>query len=89
MESESELPESLFGIVTTGICWVFIHWTGSPEKPNIEFSRQYHCDFEGDLQSEKDVVSHIAHILKISVPELRNKSKRVRINKESCKDDNE
>ncbi|CAG8772688.1 14218_t:CDS:2, partial [Racocetra fulgida] len=55
--------QQLFGIVTTGVSWYFICWTGSPEKPKVEISCQYNCDFEGEMQSEKNVVSYIVHIL--------------------------
>ncbi|CAI2179805.1 18157_t:CDS:2 [Funneliformis geosporum] len=50
---------ALFGIVTTGSCWFFIRWTGTPEKPKVESSRQYNCNFENEMQKEKNVASHI------------------------------
>ncbi|CAI2180193.1 3387_t:CDS:2 [Funneliformis geosporum] len=40
-------------------CWFFIRWTGTPEKPKVESSRQYNCNFENEMQKEKNVASHI------------------------------
>ncbi|CAG8806145.1 36752_t:CDS:2, partial [Gigaspora margarita] len=68
--------QQLFGIVTTGVSWYFIRWTGSPENPKVEISRQYNCDFEGEMQSEKNVVSYIVRILENQDDMLKNNSKR-------------
>jgi hypothetical protein len=74
MDFDSSL--AIFGIVTTGSSWHFIHWTGSVENPKVEVSKQYLCDFTGDMQSAKDVVSYIVHILQTKDNELKNTSKR-------------
>ncbi|CAG8795120.1 18896_t:CDS:2, partial [Dentiscutata erythropus] len=68
--------QQLFGIVTTGVSWYFIRWTGSPENPKVEISRQHNCGFEGEMQSEKNVVSYIVRILENQDDMLKNNSKR-------------
>ncbi|CAG8565892.1 13085_t:CDS:1 [Racocetra fulgida] len=75
MEFES-LQQQLFGIVITGVSWYFIHWTGSPEKPKVEISCQFNCNFEGEMQSKKNVVSYIVRILENQDVMLKNNSKR-------------
>ncbi|CAG8673971.1 120_t:CDS:2 [Dentiscutata erythropus] len=71
-----ESSQQLFGIVTNGITWYFIRWTGSPEKPKAEISHQYNCVFEGEMQSAKNIVSYIVRILENQDDMLRNNLKR-------------
>ncbi|CAG8610236.1 940_t:CDS:2, partial [Dentiscutata heterogama] len=37
--------------------------TGSPKNPKVEISRQYNCNFEEEMQSEKNIISCIIRIL--------------------------
>ncbi|CAG8746820.1 1160_t:CDS:2, partial [Racocetra persica] len=67
--------QQLFGIVTTGVSWYFIHWTGSPENPKVEISRQHNCGFEEEMQSEKNVVFYIVCILENQDDMLKNNPK--------------
>ncbi|RIB12844.1 hypothetical protein C2G38_2041479 [Gigaspora rosea] len=69
--------QQLFGIVTTGVCWRFIRWTGSPENPKVEISLQYNCNFAGEMQIEKEIVSYIVRILENQNDMLKNNSKHV------------
>ena len=80
---EFESPPPLFGIVTTGIIWCFIRWTGSVESPKVKVSNQYICDFNENMQSAKKVVSCIVRILQTQDGEFKNNLKRVRIDQES------
>ncbi|CAG8740260.1 12869_t:CDS:2, partial [Funneliformis caledonium] len=49
-QTEFESEPLLFGIVSTRNIW---RWIGSPEKPNVDISRRFICNFEGDMQNEK------------------------------------
>ncbi|CAG8672984.1 4423_t:CDS:2, partial [Funneliformis mosseae] len=52
----------LFEIVSTGSIWHFIRWIGSPEKPNVDISRRFICNFEGDMQNENCSFSYYSYV---------------------------
>jgi hypothetical protein len=76
-QTDFDSSSAIFGIVTTGNSWHFIRWTGSVENPKVEISKQYLCDFTGDMQSAKDVVSYIVRMLQMKDNEFKNTSKRL------------
>ncbi|CAG8539213.1 677_t:CDS:2 [Ambispora leptoticha] len=65
-------PLSMFGIVTTGYSWRFIRWTGSLETPKVQISGEYVCDFTGDMQSAKKMLSYIVRVLQMQALSLRS-----------------
>ncbi|CAG8650679.1 1807_t:CDS:1, partial [Diversispora eburnea] len=48
---------------TTGKLWRFVRWTGSLEEPTVHISKEYTCNFEGNMEPEKQVLTYIAQIL--------------------------
>ncbi|CAB4424877.1 unnamed protein product [Rhizophagus irregularis] len=56
-------PPIICGIVSTGIGWRFILWSGLPENPTIKISKLYVCAFGGDMRQAKEVISIIVRIL--------------------------
>src|SRR5438128_10194569 len=54
---------TIYGIVTTGRVWQFVRWTGTPDKPRVEVSREYNVAFEGDMEQPKRVLSFIVRLL--------------------------
>ncbi|CAG8579777.1 6122_t:CDS:2 [Ambispora gerdemannii] len=63
---------SMFGIVTTGYSWRFIRWTGTLETPKVQISGEYVCDFTGDMQSAKKMLSYIVRVLQLQAGALRD-----------------
>jgi len=66
----------MYGIVTNGIEWYFLRWTGSLEDAIIEFSGPYTCDFYDNLKNAEHIVGYIISILQSQVRGLRNSSER-------------
>ncbi|PKK62423.1 hypothetical protein RhiirC2_759609 [Rhizophagus irregularis] len=56
-------PPIICGIVSAGIGWRFILWSGLPENPTIKISKLYVCAFGGDMHEAKEVISIIVRIL--------------------------
>jgi len=52
-------PLVVYGIVSTAKEWVFLRWSGTPEQPDLEISKEYDVSFRGDMPGTKDVLSII------------------------------
>ena len=70
----------MYGIMTTGSKWMFIHWAGKSEDLTIQLMPKLPCLFE-DLTSTKDILNHITGILENQLESLDNlnPSKRIKI----------
>ncbi|RIB15613.1 hypothetical protein C2G38_2039207 [Gigaspora rosea] len=67
--------QQLFGIVTTGVCWFFIRWTGSPENPKLKSLNNIIVILQGRWRVKK---KYIVRILENQNDMLKNNSKRAR-----------
>jgi len=56
--------------VSTAKEWVFLRWSGIPEEPTLEISKEYDVSFDGDLPGTKDVLSVIIQILRVQASAL-------------------
>ncbi|CAG8790113.1 5412_t:CDS:2, partial [Gigaspora rosea] len=65
--------QQLFGIVTTGVCWFFIRWTGSPENPKLKSLNNIIVILQGRWRVKK---KYIVRILENQNDMLKNNSKR-------------
>ncbi|CAG8625974.1 9102_t:CDS:2, partial [Diversispora eburnea] len=63
----------LFGIVTMGDVWRFIHLCGTLQNPMAEITEEIRCNcFGDDYQEAKKVVSYIAQLLQAQANMLKN-----------------
>ncbi|CAB5166805.1 hypothetical protein RhiirA1_542562 [Rhizophagus irregularis] len=74
----------IYGIASTGKLWRFIRWSGSSENPEVHISKEYTCNFKGELADEKEILTYIAQILTVQVylydKNSEHPSKRVKVN---------
>ncbi|CAG8675778.1 12002_t:CDS:2 [Funneliformis caledonium] len=74
----------IYGIASTGKLWRFIRWSGSSENPEVHISKEYTCNFKGELADEKEILTYIAQILTAQVylydKNSEHPSKRVKVN---------
>jgi len=54
---------TIYGIVTTGRVWQFVRWTGTPDKPRVEVTKEHTISFEGNMEQPKEVLSFIVRLL--------------------------
>ncbi|CAG8480359.1 9914_t:CDS:2 [Gigaspora margarita] len=67
---------TIFGIVTTGRIWRFIHWTGSLERSMVEVSMESMCEFKENMKGSKEVLEYIIRILQAQVTSFQNNNNR-------------
>ncbi|RUS35532.1 hypothetical protein BC938DRAFT_479954 [Jimgerdemannia flammicorona] len=81
---------NVYGIVTTGLEWRFIHWSDTLESPKVVISKPYRCTFnrEGMEDAEKvlSIIIRIIHSQAIVVESQIGSSKG--IYEEAMKKDN-
>ncbi|CAG8621759.1 7222_t:CDS:2 [Ambispora gerdemannii] len=70
-----QMEHAMFGIVTTGKLWRFVRWTGSLEDPTVHISEEYTCNFKGNMEPEKEVLTYIAQILQAQAKAFDNNDK--------------
>ncbi|CAG8724397.1 10621_t:CDS:2, partial [Gigaspora margarita] len=90
--AQTDFVPMMFGIVTTGKLWRFVRWTGSLEEPTVHISEEYTCNFIGNMEIEKEVLTYISQILQAQAKayDVYDKnsgysSKRQRTNQENDK----
>ncbi|CAG8626957.1 8662_t:CDS:2, partial [Paraglomus brasilianum] len=62
---EEESNVNVYGIVTTGLSWQFIKWSGLQEHLSIEISDVISCGYGDDMKRAKEVLSIISGILQL------------------------
>ncbi|CAG8503260.1 10537_t:CDS:2 [Ambispora leptoticha] len=74
-------PPIICGIVSTGIVWQFLRWSGTPEDPTVKISKMYVCPFGGDMREVKEVVSIIIRVLQsqasVLTPQIEVETERI------------
>ena len=74
----------IYGIASTGKLWRFIRWSESSENPEVHISKEYTCNFKGELADEKEILTYIAQMLTAQVylydKNSEHPSKQVKVN---------
>ncbi|RUP41804.1 hypothetical protein BC936DRAFT_138293 [Jimgerdemannia flammicorona] len=76
---------NVYGIVTTGLSWRFVRWSGFEENLSIEISEVISCEYGNDMKQAKEVLSIISGILQ-SQANFYNE-RRVRARSDGREDD--
>lgn len=53
-----------------------MHWTGSLERPMVEVSMEYMCEFKENMKGSKEVLEYIIRILQAQVTSFQNNNNR-------------
>ncbi|CAG8570842.1 16875_t:CDS:2, partial [Dentiscutata heterogama] len=65
----------IIGVVTTGMAWLFIRYTGPVESAQLEISDEFYCSFTGNMEDARRVASYVVRLLQSQVKQLETSSK--------------
>ena len=81
-----ENSPTVYGIVTTGVLWRFVRWTGPLGSQKIEISEEFNCGLSASFNEEKDtqgvkqMLSYIVRVLQAQAEAIGRSAKRQKNN---------